>query len=99
VQPHNYDALPLLPSSDHRAVALSVTIPASSSEEGDEDDLRNSPPFTLSVDTKARRVAARRLEIMVGIAAYLVLTPEGYAILVGLFGGGLIGYVLLRALI
>ncbi|TLD38967.1 DNase I-like protein [Venturia nashicola] len=88
VIPHVYNSLPLFPSSDHRGVALSVTIPAKSdSEHVAELDVREHPPFELSTDWRSRRSKARTLEIIVGIASYLALTYEGYAILVGIIGG------------
>jgi hypothetical protein len=99
LEPHIYTSLPLLPSSDHRAVALSVTVyPDVTAAEYGNDDLRTNPPFPLNSDWKARRVAARRREIIVGIASYLTLTMEGNAILVGVFGGAFGGYLMLRAL-
>jgi hypothetical protein len=100
LEPHSYTSLPLLPTSDHRAVALSVTLhpDVAASEHGD-NDLRNHPPFPLNPDWRARRAAARRREILVGIASYLALTLEGNAILVGLFGGGFAGYLMLRTLL
>jgi hypothetical protein len=100
LEPHVYTSLPLLPSSDHRAVALSVTLrPAVAAEAFGDDDLRNHPPFPLNPDWKAQRAAARRREIIVGIASYLTLTVEGNAILIGLLGGGFAGYLMLRTLL
>jgi hypothetical protein len=99
ITPHIYDSLPLIPSSDHRGVALSVTIPAGLEGAVDGQDLRGSPPFELSTNWRARRAKARSLEIVVGIASYLTLTYEGYAILVSLLGGAIGGYILLKSLI
>ncbi|QDS69300.1 hypothetical protein FKW77_002721 [Venturia effusa] len=99
VLPHIYDSLPLIPSSDHRGVALSVTIPAHlARDDGGNLDLREHPPFEISTDWRSRRARARSLEILVGIASYLALTYEGYAILVGIVGGAFGGYMLMRNL-
>ncbi|KAE9966741.1 hypothetical protein BLS_006818 [Venturia inaequalis] len=94
--PHTYDSLPLIPSSDHRGVALSATLPAESAVVHDADW---RPPFELSKDWRSRRSRARSLEILVGIASYLALTYEGYAILVGIIGGAFGGYMLIKHLI
>jgi hypothetical protein len=96
---HVYTSLPLMSSSDHRAVALSVTLRADVATEENSSDLRSHPPFPLNPDWKAHRAAARRREIIVGIASYLALTMEGNAILLGLFGGGIAGYLMLRTLL
>lgn len=95
VVPHIYDSLPLIPSSDHRGVALSVTIPA----EGTVHEANLVSPFELRTDWRSRRSRARSLEILVGIASYLALTYEGYAILVGIIGGAFGGYMLIKYLI
>lgn len=100
VTPHIYDSLPLIPSSDHRGVALSVTIPVHvEGGNGGDLDLREYPPFELSTDWRSRRSRARSLEILVGIASYLALTYEGYAILVGIIGGAFGGYMLIKYLV
>jgi hypothetical protein len=96
ITPGTYTALPLLPSSDHRAVALHVTLKPGSQKTQIKNDLRVSPPFPLDPDWKARRAAARRYEIAVGMASWVVLTTEGNATLVGLLGGGLAVYFLVR---
>lgn len=100
ITPHVYDSLPLIPSSDHRGVALSVTVPAGQESVAHRpEDLRDHPPFELSTDWRSRRSRARILEILVGIASYLALTYEGYAILVGIIGGAFGGYMLIKYLI
>jgi hypothetical protein len=97
---HVYTSLPLMASSDHRPVALSVTLhPDVAAEEQGSKDLRNHPPFRLNPDWKARRAAARRRELLVGITSYLTLTMEGNVILIALFGGGIAGYLMLRTLL
>jgi hypothetical protein len=91
-----YTALPLLPSSDHRAVALHVTLQRASRDQTIQDDLREKPPFTIDEQWKARRAAARRYEVVVGMASWVVLTSEGQATIAGLLGGALAVYVLVQ---
>jgi hypothetical protein len=93
--PGTYTALPLLPSSDHRAVALHVTLDPMASD-GVDRDLRIAPPFPLDPHWRTRRAAARRYEIAVGAASWLTLTTEGIATLAGLLGGVLAVYFLIR---
>jgi hypothetical protein len=57
------------------------------------------PPFAMRRDWHERRAAARRYEVLVGIAAYLALTWEGEALLVATVVGILGGYVALRAVL
>lgn len=84
VKPHVYDALPLLPQSDHRPVALAVSVPLGPSS-GPETDQPTSAktvaPFAIDPQWQARRDAARRKEIVVGVLAYLGLTWEGNGLL------------------
>jgi hypothetical protein len=93
ITPGTYTALPLLPSSDHRAVVLHVTL---EQEAGVEDDFRLAPPFALDPHWRTRRAAARRYEIAVGAASWVVLTAEGNATLAGVVGGALAVYFLVR---
>ncbi|OQN98516.1 hypothetical protein B0A48_15777 [Cryoendolithus antarcticus] len=83
----SYTALPVQPSSDHRPVALAFSIELEAAE-GVE------VPFKLRTDWKGRRAVARRLEVVVGLAAYLGWTWEGEALLVativGIVGVGLV---------
>ena len=92
---HGYTALPLMSTSDHRPVALSLSIPAIPIPPPDLDgagtDFRLSPPFDIDPGWRNKRVAARRRELIVGIAAFLSLTWEGrialLATIIGAFGG------------
>ena len=90
---HSYTALPVQPTSDHRPVVLSCSIPRKPL------DLDIKPPFPLRKDWKQARVMAERWEFLIGIAAYLGLTYEGQAILFGIFGGLIGGYLGIRALL
>jgi hypothetical protein len=95
VDVHSYDALSVQPTSDHRPVTMSVTIPLRKPEL--TADVK--PPFKMRKDWKERRAAARRYEVLVGIASYLALTWEGEALLVATIAGILGGYVALRAML
>lgn len=90
---HGYTALPLQPTSDHRPVALSVTVPRRATASVIES------PFPLDPRWRERRAAARRREIVVGVLAFLVLTREGNAMLVGVVAGVVGGWCLIRALV
>lgn len=91
----SYTALAVQPTSDHRPVAMSVGIALQRPEGANEV----KPPFRIQRGWRERRAAARRLEVLVGIASYLALTWEGEALLLGTVVGLLGGYVALRALI
>lgn len=95
VDVHSYDALSVQPTSDHRPVTMAVTIPLRKPELA--ADVK--PPFSLRLDWKERRVAARRYEVLVGIASYLALTWEGEAVLAATIVGILGGFVALRAML
>jgi hypothetical protein len=92
---HSYDALSVQPTSDHRPVTLSVTIPLRKPEVAADFKL----PFSMRRDWRERRAAARRYEVLVGIASYLALTWEGEAVLAATIVGILGGYVALRAVL
>lgn len=87
----SYAALPLLPTTDHRAVALEVSVPllpiAAPEENEVGDDPRIRPPFELDVDWKRKRERARMLELVVGFAMYFTTTKEGAAVAVAVFVG------------
>ena len=89
VQSRNYTALPLMETSDHRPVAMEISIPSVTLKEpeaGDSkiEEVRCNPPFSLDPDWRSRRAAARRKEIVVGIGAFLCLTWEGRGILIAM---------------
>ena len=101
VDVRGYKALPLMASSDHRPVACSFSVlaeaisePSEEEEEEDGDaklDVRLVPPFGLNPMWMEQREAARTKEVIVGIAAFLVLTWEGrgisFAVVIGALGG------------
>lgn len=92
---HSYAALPVQPTSDHRPVVLSLSIPMKALD----NNQRVEPPFQIRKDWQEARAAARRYEYFVGIAAYLTLTWEGEMVVAGTLIGLIGGYVALRALI
>lgn len=95
VKIHRYTALPLMSTSDHRPVVLSLSIPATAIPPPDNigtgNDIRLSPPFDIDPNWKYKRAAARKRELVVGTVAFLSLTSEGriilLATLIGAFGG------------
>lgn len=95
IQTHKYTALPLMSTSDHRPVALSLSIPLRAipipNSEADADDVRLNPPFSIDTQWKQKRAVARRNELVVGAGAFLSLTWEGrialLATIIGAVGG------------
>jgi hypothetical protein len=99
---HKYTALPLFPTSDHRAVTLElsvpiISIPAPVEEEG--DDPRIKPPFEINVDWKRKRERARQLELVVGFALYFTSTKEGGAVAAAVLVGVVGAYFAIRAMV
>ena len=85
-----YTALPLMSTSDHRPVVLSLSIPlkAIPAPTGYEaDDVRIHPPFEIDPNWRWNRNVARAEEIAVGLVAYLGLTWEGNGVLLALLVG------------
>ena len=106
IEVQGYVALPLLPSSDHRPVACSFSIPAAAipepnteEEEAAKDDVRLCPPFELDPAWKIRRETARMKEVVVGLACYLGLTWEGRGLLFAVVVGALGGWVVVKSLL
>ena len=103
---HKYTALPLLPSSDHRPVACSFSIPATpipepsvEEEESSKDDVRLAPPFELDPQWRSRRETARMKEVVVGLMCYLGLTWEGRGLLFAVVVGAVGGWVVVKSLL
>lgn len=106
VKVHKYTSLPLMSTSDHMPVALSLTLdlrPSASasvnSQGSEEEDVRIHPPFAINPNWSAARAAARRREIIIGVLAYLSLSWEGRSILLALVLGGLGGWAVIRSLL
>lgn len=91
----NYTALPIQPTSDHRPVAFSAIVKLHT-EAASEQSIS---PFKMDKKWKSRREQARRLEILVGVAAYLTLTYEGNAILIGTVIGIVGGIIAIHPLL
>lgn len=92
----SYTALPVQPTSDHRPVAMSCSIPLKPL------DLTNAgakAPSSIRPDWQEARAAAKRYEMAVGVGAYLTWTWEGEALLAGSVVGLLGGYLALRAML
>ncbi|KAK2778590.1 hypothetical protein FQN53_001745 [Emmonsiellopsis sp. PD_33] len=93
IEVHGYDALPLFETSDHRAVALSASVPLIPVSAPPVF----APPFEIDPDWKRKRAIARRKEIVVGVAAYLGLTWEGNGLLLATSLGVLGAYLVLQS--
>lgn len=79
---HAYTSLPLQPTSDHQPVALSVSIPLTPLPKTQGEPWVSSP-FSIRPKWAEHRAAARRKEVFVGTAAYLSMTWEGRALVLG----------------
>lgn len=100
---HNYTSIPRIMSSDHRPVALHLSIPIrplppppSSSTAG--EDVRVNPPFSIDKSWKSKRVSARRKEIIVGCLAWLMMTWTGFGAIMAFIVGGYGAWWVLRTL-
>ncbi|KAK3935228.1 endonuclease/Exonuclease/ phosphatase [Diplogelasinospora grovesii] len=96
-----YDAMPVVRTSDHRAVFLRALVPVVGPEamrppplqvaEADaaaKMDPRVTPPIPVDVHAWERRAAARNREIIVGWSAFLWSTREGAVVLATLVALG-----------
>ncbi|KAA6413762.1 MAG: inositol 5 [Lasallia pustulata] len=103
IQVDKYTALPLMSTSDHRPVALLLTIPRSPvslpENEDVDGDLRLHPPYAIDPEWRQKRVAARRKEIAVGLGAYFSLTWEGRSILLAMLIGALGAWAIVQNLV
>ncbi len=101
---YGYKALPKVDTSDHRPVALSVSVPLRaiprSSVDGEGgNETRIQPPFTIDPQWRQNRDWARKKEIVVGLLAYVGYTWEGNGVLLATLFGGVGGYLVLSSLI
>jgi hypothetical protein len=92
-----YAALPVQPTSDHRPVALALAVDAGAGRTG--GGRRFAAPVPLNRHAVEERAAAKGREFAVGFLAYLVLTPVGNAIVVGVVAGGLAFWYLMHRLV
>jgi hypothetical protein len=103
VKPVVYDALPLFPHSDHRPVALAVSVALRPSDHmvGDANgvsETKTLAPFAIDPTWRSQRDAARRKEIVVGVLAYLGLTWEGNGMVLASVVGLVGAWVVLRSM-
>ncbi|KAI7153316.1 DNase I-like protein [Hortaea werneckii] len=97
VEVREYVPLPVQPTSDHQPVVLACTVSRGGviREQGEEVKV----PFSIRDDWKDRRLAARKLEVLVGVMAYLGLTWEGRLVVLGSVVGIVGGWWVLGALV
>ncbi|KAL3480440.1 Endonuclease/exonuclease/phosphatase [Aspergillus californicus] len=91
-----YDALPVSPTSDHRPVALTVSIPISKRRA--IVDHETAAPFPINSEWASRRDVAQRKEYLIGCLAYLGMTWEGNGLLLASTIGVLGAWFVLRSL-
>merc|ERR1712093_441782 len=100
---HKYSALPLWPTSDHRAVALDASVPLlpipAPEEDEQGDDPRIHPPFEVNIDWRAKRDRARVLELVTGFAMYFTTTLEGGGVSVAMVLGAVGAFFAIRAML
>ncbi|KAK4624589.1 Type II inositol polyphosphate 5-phosphatase 15 [Fulvia fulva] len=89
-QVHSYTALPVQPTSDHRPVVLSCSVPDKAVTEA------VTAPFDIAKDWKIRREFAKRVEVAVGVGGYLGFTGQGRVLTAGTLVGVIVGYLALR---
>lgn len=98
--PRKYVALTLLPTSDHRAVTLALTVPLvpipNPDADEDSEDPRIQPPFDINPDWKSERQKARVLELMIGFGLYFTHTWGGRAVILCIAVGIASGYWMMR---
>ncbi|MCJ1473898.1 hypothetical protein MMC13_002553 [Lambiella insularis] len=103
IQVHKYIALPLMPTSDHRPVLLSLSIPLTPIPPPDDEvfveDWRLNPPYPIDPLWKQKRLIARRKEILVGILSYIGLTWEGRGLLLAIVFGALGGWAIVVSML
>ena len=96
VSANAYNSLPLFGTSDHRPVALSLSIPLKVVHDAYGNA---SAPFAIDPLWRARRDAARRKEIMFGMLAYLTWTWEGNGLLLATIVGAVGGWLIIRSML
>ncbi|KAL4913860.1 Endonuclease/exonuclease/phosphatase [Aspergillus aurantiobrunneus] len=97
IQVLKYDALPVSPTSDHRPVALTVSIPVSDRRAVGEP--RTVAPFAVDQNWAHRRDMARKKEYLVGCLAYLGMTREGNGLVLASTIGILGAWFIIRSLL
>ena len=93
IQTHSYDILPIQSTSDHRPVALSLSVRVIARRQ-----LPIKAPYQLNPDFAEFRAVARNREYVVGILAYLGVTKEGNTVLAGVLAGLIAGWYIMQSL-
>ena len=100
---HKYTSLPLMSTSDHRPVLLSLSIPLKRiplpPKEYVEKDWHVRPPYAIDPEWRQKRAAARRREIVLGLVAYFGLTWEGNGFLIATILGALGGWAIIKGIL
>ena len=100
---HKYTSLPLMSTSDHQPVVLSLSIPLKQiplpPKEYDENDWHVSPPYAINPQWRQKRAAARTREFVIGLFAYLGMTWEGNGYLVATILGALGGWAIIKGIL
>lgn len=93
---HAYNALPLMSTSDHRPVALSISIPLKRYEDEvtNSESMNIQPPFEIDPKWRERRSMARRKELFAGLTAFLGSTWEGNSIIIAILVGAIGGWAI-----
>ncbi|KAI7549076.1 DNase I-like protein [Hortaea werneckii] len=99
VKVEQYVPLPVQPTSDHQPVVLACAVSRGRGLVDDDDDRAVEVPFSVRQDWRERRLAARKLEVLVGVMAYLGLTWEGRLVMLGSVVGVVGGWWALGALV
>jgi hypothetical protein len=100
IKAHTYRALPLMPTSDHRPVALSLDILGQSFDADtlEKSDVRLHPPVATDPSLIKWRNLARAKEMSVGLGLFLSWTYQGNALLLCTALGGWLAPSLIRYL-
>ena len=103
IRMNGYTSLPLMATSDHRPVVLSLSLPAKAiptpTKGAADGDVRIDPPFAIDPQWMQHRVLARRKEIVVGLLAFLVLTWEGRMVLLAIILGAFSGWFIIGSML
>ena len=100
---NSYTSLPLMSTSDHRPVTLSLSLPAKAipvpTETAAADGWRIRPPLAIDPHWRESRTVARRKEIIVGLISFLGLTWEGRMALLAAVIGALGGWFIVMSIL